>query len=362
MQKKILQKAKALVREFDKGRPERASIIELCEKMGKACRRVERSWSGSFAGWHGRTYFKNFEIPSIYERFNGEWGGINGMPDGWKERQPEEVKAEIERLAGNNLSIDKLEKETRNIKEDAARLRHEIMILFSDIQFDQQLEKERDLINQIEKFKFGDTKADFVNQNLPKTIMTRDTEALRQGICLASWLYYDGIAWEGKSTCESIEEFINVTDRFIRQMERKLVSGNKTKQSPCNLLTTLHIDIYKKCHDLFEKGAYAEAVEKSFKVVRDRLRTLTSHETGSEAFGKGKLHIRGAAAQNVDHDFNEAVKFLTMAIDRFRNEKSHTSDAKIDDPTRAYEYLRLSSLAMNLLDNAEILPKEGEKE
>jgi len=44
-----------------------------------------------------------------------------------------------------------------------------------------------------------------------------------------------------------------------------------------------------------------------------------------------------------------------MAIDRFRNEKSHTSDAKIDDPTRAYEYLRLSSLAMNLLDGAEII-------
>ena len=106
---------------------------------------------------------------------------------------------------------------------------------------------------------------------------------------------------------------------------------------------------------MYEKGAYAEAVEKSFKVVRDRLRTLTGYETGSEAFGKSKLHIKGAAAVNVDGDFNNAVKFLTMAIDQFRNEKSHTSDARIDDSIRAYEYLRLSSLAMNLLENAEIL-------
>ena len=96
---------------------------------------------------------------------------------------------------------------------------------------------------------------------------------------------------------------------------------------------------------LDKKREYAEAVEKGFKVVRDKLRKLTGHETGSEAFGKGKLHIKGATATNVDKDFNEAVKFLTMAIDRFRNEKSHTSDAKIDDPMRAYEYLRLSSLA-----------------
>ena len=43
-----------------------------------------------------------------------------------------------------------------------------------------------------------------------------------------------------------------------------------------------------------------------------------------------------------------------MAIDYFRNEKSHTSDAKIDDPVRAYEYLRLSSLALNLLEGAEV--------
>lgn len=120
-------------------------------------------------------------------------------------------------------------------------------------------------------------------------------------------------------------------------------------------LSDLHQEIYDKCHSLFEKAEYPEAVEKSFKVVRDRLRNLTGHETGSKAFGNTKLHIKGAVAENVDHDFNEGVKFLTMAIDMFRNEKSHTSNAKIEDPQSAYEYLTLSSLAMNLLDQAEII-------
>jgi len=119
-------------------------------------------------------------------------------------------------------------------------------------------------------------------------------------------------------------------------------------------LKTLHPEIYKKCHTLYEKEQYSEAVEKSFKVVKDKLRKLTGYEKGSEAFGKGKLHIKGAAAPHVDSDFNEAVKFLTMSIDFFRNEKTHTSDAEIKSKIRAYEYLRLSSLAMNLLENAEI--------
>jgi uncharacterized protein (TIGR02391 family) len=81
---------------------------------------------------------------------------------------------------------------------------------------------------------------------------------------------------------------------------------------------------------------------------------LTGYESGSEAFGKGKLHIKGASAENVDSDFNKAVQFLMMAIDMFRNEKSHTSDARIEDPVRAYQYLAMSSLALYLLENSEI--------
>ena len=74
----------------------------------------------------------------------------------------------------------------------------------------------------------------------------------------------------------------------------------------------------------FTRGHLSEAVEAGFKVVRARLRELTGHETGSEAFGKGALRVNGAAADWVDDDFNEGLKFLTMAIDRFRNEKTST--------------------------------------
>jgi uncharacterized protein (TIGR02391 family) len=126
-------------------------------------------------------------------------------------------------------------------------------------------------------------------------------------------------------------------------------------QSPdATAIDSLHPEILSRCRGLFNGGDYAEAVEKGFKVVRDRLRSLTSFETGSEAFGRGSLYIEGAAAPHVDGDFQDGMKFLAMAIDRFRNEKSHTADGKISDPIRAYEYLRLSSLAMHLLDRARI--------
>jgi uncharacterized protein (TIGR02391 family) len=118
-------------------------------------------------------------------------------------------------------------------------------------------------------------------------------------------------------------------------------------------IESLHPEIYAKCRNLYEGGDYAEAVEKSFKLVGDRLRALTGYETGSDAFGKGLLYIVRAAATDVDEDFQNGVKFLTMAIDRFRNEKSHTESGNISDPIRAYEYLRLSSLVMHLLEGAQ---------
>jgi uncharacterized protein (TIGR02391 family) len=109
-----------------------------------------------------------------------------------------------------------------------------------------------------------------------------------------------------------------------------------------------------KCLKLFNDGHYSEAVENSFKIVRDRLRELTKHETGSDAFGKGKLYINGASAPHVDEDFQKGVQFLCMSLDRFRNEKSHFADGNIVDPSRAMHYLNLSNLLMNFLDEAKI--------
>jgi hypothetical protein len=52
--------------------------------------------------------FPEFSSAFIYERFSGECGGLNGIPDGWEERQPEEVRVAIEKSVGNVFSADAL--------------------------------------------------------------------------------------------------------------------------------------------------------------------------------------------------------------------------------------------------------------
>lgn len=325
-------------------------LIRNAARLKDVSQQISRSWSGSFAGWHGNMYFRNFEVPALNRKFSGEWGAINGLPLGWEEKQPEVVCAKIEEIIGDHFSVDEFEKSVESAHKDVLTLKHDIVGCLDALDISILPDRGKEVASWIEKFKGGRTKGEFIFERLPRTLMSRDTEALREGTCVPSWLYYESVSLSAMSLRDAATELLDKGERLAKLLQH---------ESPADvalngLSLDLHPNIYAKCHELYEAKAFAEAVEKGFKVVRDRLRALTGHETGSEAFGKSKLHIRGAAAPHVDEDFNQAVKFLTMAIDRFRNEKSHTSDAKIDDPIRAYEYLRLSSLAMNLLNNAEI--------
>jgi len=60
----------------------------------------------------------------------------------------------------------------------------------------------------------------------------------------------------------------------------------------------LHSSIYEKCYDLYKNKTYAEAVEKSFKVVKDRLRSLKRHLSQVQMLlGKGSfLYKRSGCA------------------------------------------------------------------
>lgn len=146
-------------------------------------------------------------------------------------------------------------------------------------------------------------------------------------------------------------------DEYQRKLQDELEDQkdlSSTKDGELNSLGNLHPAIKKECLSLYNSKHFAKAVEEGFKVVRERLRELTTFETGSDAFGlgKGNLYVNGAAAPHVESDFQNAVKFLTMSIDNFRNEKAHTTDTSAQTPERAYEYLVMSSLAMHHLDNA----------
>lgn len=353
MEKKhILGKIKELLDEFEEKHSPKIQKLSLeSKKMTDACETVKESWSGSCFGFHHKLYYGNFEKPPRGEMFSVEWGTINGLSGNWQERSSEEVKKEIEKIVKNNFNVDEFQNTTESLASDIQELQSNIDAVLTSV-----ISKGgNNPLENVEKVEPEKKRVAFVKNYMSGTKMSRDSEAVAQGIFIPSIIYYEAVAYDAECVVSQGDKYLKAVKHFLKWYELQNLSVSDSNQRPLLTdLSLLHPDIFSKCQRLFESGEYPEAVEKGFKVVRDKLRSLTSYETGSEAFGKGKLHIKGAAAANVEEDFNEGVKFLTMAIDRFRNEKSHTANAYIDEPQQAYEYLSMSSLAMNLLERAEI--------
>ncbi len=109
-------------------------------------------------------------------------------------------------------------------------------------------------------------------------------------------------------------------------------------------------EIYEHIKRYLATQDYYHAVEESYKIVRQKLKDLTGEEKASQAFCEKNIekifgHNPSDAAEK---DFFEGVKFISMAIQNFRNEKAHTP-AKPLDKNLAIHYISLASLAYKLI-------------
>ncbi|MFA5842342.1 MAG: hypothetical protein WC882_01540 [Candidatus Gracilibacteria bacterium] len=225
MKNKAIENIKLLIKEFDHNISPRLKLLaENAKKLINVCNEVDKSFSGSFAGWHGHMYFKDFQTPQLNQRFSGEWGGINGIPNGWVKKEAKEVKEEIERRmsADFSIKIDDLEKEATAMKEESKKNLNEVKIAFSSINLN-KIPKEKELFDKIEKIEFGRDKAYFINKHIPKKLMTRDQGALMEGVCIASHKYYLGLGQSFIDISESIKSFLQLVDQLLRQTEMKKV-------------------------------------------------------------------------------------------------------------------------------------------
>lgn len=109
-------------------------------------------------------------------------------------------------------------------------------------------------------------------------------------------------------------------------------------------------EIYEHIKRYLATQDYYHAVEESYKIVRQKLKDLTGEEKASQAFCETNIEKIFGHAPNDDaeKDFFEGIKFLNMAIQKFRNEKAHTP-AKPLDRNLAIHYISLASLAYELI-------------
>lgn len=188
-----------------------------CAAVTRATEKIAESWSGSSMGYHSELYYRNFERPPMGAEFSPEWGGINGIPAGWQKRSPDEVKERIEKLA--TVSISDVEEGTKKALSAAKVLHSEIVTEISGLHSYPGLEQEKRLLSELEKFKWGMTINEYMDANLPKTFISRDSEAVYQGVKVSAHQYYAGVAFEKNSECAAIQGFFKAAVRLLRQTE-----------------------------------------------------------------------------------------------------------------------------------------------
>lgn len=130
---------------------------------------------------------------------------------------------------------------------------------------------------------------------------------------------------------------------------------NEASISDNRINIILQKEIFSHVKNLLNNGHYFNAVEESYKIVREKLKLITGKEKAHEAFSKSNYTtIFGHEAKDdVEKDFFEGVKFLHMAIQKLRNEKAHTPANKIDK-NLAIHYIVLASLAYDLINRKKL--------
>ena len=140
------------------------------------------------------------------------------------------------------------------------------------------------------------------------------------------------------------QKLLTMPDKF----STKLITTATINKNHINI--EIRPEIYDHIKQYLNAEDYFHAVEEAYKVVRGRLRIITGEEQAHKAFAEVNYeNIFGRIPQNeVEKDFFEGVKFLHMALQKFRNEKAH-SLAKNLDRNLAIHYLSLASLAYDLI-------------
>jgi predicted nucleotide-binding protein len=85
----------------------------------------------------------------------------------------------------------------------------------------QGFEAEKALLAEIEGFNFNGSRAEYFDANMPKTFVTRDSEAMAQGIRLPAHVFYQGVAHECRTRCAAASEFLDKARVLARRLQNR---------------------------------------------------------------------------------------------------------------------------------------------
>lgn len=142
-----------------------------------------------------------------------------------------------------------------------------------------------------------------------------------------------------------------IAHNLMSKLEIKTASINEN-----HITIEIRPEIYKHIKQYLDTEDYFHAVEEAYKVVRDKLKTLTTKERATDVFGENALNknyhnqLFGSVAEErtPESNFHRGIGYLHLAVQFWRNEKAHSLSKGLDKNTTIH-YISLASLAYSLI-------------
>lgn len=174
---------------------ESEDVSKPISALEEAARKIGRSFSGSWQGYHSRVYYSDFSPPPPGAHFSQEWGlmdtyaSSHGSQGDWREYDFEIVKARIRELA-EEPNLDKTHKAAESASDVFELAKAEITSILQnelDEREDGFLENLKKEVDELKPLSMHD-----VAQHLsPKgQFMTRDTVVFGQGTQIPPHISY----------------------------------------------------------------------------------------------------------------------------------------------------------------------------
>lgn len=180
------------------------SIINITNPMDK-------SSSGSWAGFHANLYFKDFKSPGIGEMFDSEWGGLHPIHEGWNSRSLDDIWDYIHKASKPDFDLDAIDDKL-----------HDLMQLNKDLKLQLELHVGD---NEILKDKISQVNVDFtigsfIKTRGPRSIQSRDSKALYQGMQVPPHIQALGFAKALEVNLKSASDLLKLSSTLESSLHR----------------------------------------------------------------------------------------------------------------------------------------------
>ena len=204
-------------------------LQESLEKIIKATSFLEDNWLGEWATPSYNFYF----IPSTSQQIHLNEDEI------WKYANSE-TGIDIEDIKN---AIPPLTKKFREQKENTIT---ELSIIKSL----QGFEKEMELLDSIENFKWGISQSEYIESRKPRQVAIYDYSVLNKGMKTPPHIAIGGELISLFSILTSLKQFKDIQKRLVKQIELKIKLSGQPPEEAENRVSTFVIPMFEKFHQI----------------------------------------------------------------------------------------------------------------